>query len=109
MCIVSFNRKTYCYSHFIDVKTEAWRCYALLGIWTQMVREREVRRMAIGSSFAGMHGWVAPSKAGTTGKEGKLGEGGEDFELLGGKDTVLSTSVSLVGITMPCFWGEGSC
>ena len=27
MCIVSFNRKTYCYPHFIDVKAEAWRCY----------------------------------------------------------------------------------
>ena len=29
----------------------------------------EVTKMATGSSFAGMHGWVAPSKVGTTEKE----------------------------------------
>lgn len=73
ICIVSFNRKIYCYPHFIDVEMEAWICYPLWGIGIQRVRKREVARMAAGSSFAGREGWLALSKAGNFGRgQGKL-------------------------------------
>ena len=56
---------------------EAWICYPLWGIWIQRVREREVARMAAGSSFAGTEGWLALSKAGNFGSgQGKLREVG---------------------------------